>query len=178
MINSIKDKLRLEFVDLKQSVPVSQKFDFTVVFSAEENDISGENKTRLMQGLKLSKKETRLIYLGTKTHNQNVKVFLREKHPKTLISYPVKRQEASTKTQVKDLAKFLKEKGADLQILMVSHSYHIPRIKRYCKKYMPRETNIIFFGIGKITAQKKQVNIEIKKIINYAKKGDLPLFIS
>ncbi len=177
MNHSITDKLRLEFENSESNDYKNKKFDYIVVFSAEENDISGENEERFLGGLKFCKKDSILIYLGTKTHNQNVKKFLKNFHARFQVEFPSNRKETTTKTQIKDLVKFLNKEG-NKKILFVSNSYHIPRIKRYCKNYFPIFKNLSFFGVGKIANQKIQVETEIKKILSYSKKGDLPLFIS
>ena len=175
-----KQKLMSEF----KNIELLKKFninsvDALVVLSAEEIGLEGENGERVKMGLKLVKKingDRKFIFIGTKTQNEKLKEYLRIRKLNFEVIFPTNRKEASTKTQIKDLANFVKKHKFN-SIIIVSHTYHIPRIKRYCKKYFNPQLNTYFLPLGKFTNQKKQVEIEVRKIIKYAAKKDLDLFI-
>lgn len=143
-----------------------------VVLCAEEVDITGENKERVNAGLKLSRNKAKFIFLGTKTHNQAFEDYLKKTANKLKVIYPTNRKENSTRTQIKDLSNFL-QKNPLGKLLIVSHTYHIPRIKLYCKKYLPKNIDYDFWPVGRIENQQKQVEREIKKIVKYKAQGDL-----
>lgn len=176
MKNKIVDKLLQEFKHLKND-KIKEDIDAVVVLSAEEVEVKGENKERIREGLKFSmKKLIPLIFLGTKIHDKYLEKYAAEKNlQKKQIYYPVKRKKTSTKTQIKDLAMFLTRHNFK-SLLIVSHLYHIPRIKRYCKKYL-QNTRLYFFCLGDIKKQTKQMLAEIEKIIKYSQKNDLSLNI-
>lgn len=169
-------KLFGEFRNLKRSSP-PKGISFVAILSAEEIEIEGENGERLKAGIKQSLKySVPLLFIGTKLHNKFCADYLKKRNIKTKAYFPANRKEATTKTQIKDLAKFINA-NKPTSVLLVSHFYHIPRIKRYCQKYLNKDTDINFYFIGNLEDQKQQVLVEIKKIISYSKKNDLPLFI-
>ncbi|KKQ18167.1 MAG: hypothetical protein US31_C0008G0010 [Berkelbacteria bacterium GW2011_GWA1_36_9] len=172
----IKDKLKKEFTALdRKSRNLGKNVPAMVVLAAEETSVRGENKERIDEGIKIVNKLRNnpiLLYLGTQRHNLKAKSYLDAKNVQfDLISshFP-----ANTKNQIVDLKNYL-EKHQVSSVIIVSHIYHIPRIKRYCKMLIPK-INITFWKIGKMKDYKRQVNEEIEKIIEYSKKGDLPLF--
>jgi spore coat polysaccharide biosynthesis protein SpsF len=169
----IKEKLHKEFENVPITFNPEEIPDALVVLSAEENDISGENKERINEAVKISKRfKRKLIFLGTKTHNLNFEKYIRTEGLD--FTTPVKRQGANTKTQISELAKYLiTNKFSNL--LIISSSYHIPRIRRYVSRYLDKNTAVSFLGVGKINTQKLQIELEIEKIIKYAEKGDLVL---
>ena len=173
----INEKLRKEFESIPIRLKPSAKPDAIVVLSAEENVVLGENKDRIDQAIKLAKKfKARLIYLGTKGHNLSFRKYLNQNNFDLNISMPVVRQEASTKTQIQGLARYL-GKSSVRDLVIVSSSYHIPRIKRYCVKYLDKSITTSFLGVGQIREQQIQKELEIKKLLKYSQKGDLPLLI-
>jgi len=173
----IKSKLKKEFDSLEnQKNRVKKNAEAVVILAAEEEDIVGQNKERIDKGLKIiSTFECKplLIYLGTQNHNKSASIYIRSKD----ITYKQikSRNQANTKDQIIDLRRYSKNHEI-ASITIVSHIYHIPRIKRYCKILIPK-VNITFWKIGKIKDYKRQVNEEIEKILEYSKKGDLPLFL-
>jgi len=173
----IKKKLLLEFKDLDRLKNDSiRDSDAVIVLAAEETQVTGENKERVEEGLKIVKNKQnnpKLFFLGTKIHNRELKKYLDKKI--TEIIYIESKNDATTKVQIKDFAKLL-AKNKFKKALFVSHFYHIPRIKRYCHIYL-KGLNSYFWKIGTFNQQNKQVEEEIQKIIKYASKGDLSLFI-
>ena len=173
----IKNKLKKEFASLEnQKNKVSKIAEAVVILAAEEEDIVGQNKERIDEGLKIISildNKPLLIYLGTQNHNKSASIYLRSKDitPKLIES----RNQANTKDQIIDLGNYLKNQEM-ASITIVSHIYHIPRIKRYCKMIIPN-VNVMFWKIGKMVDFKKEINQEIEKIIEYSKQGDLPLFV-
>ena len=141
-------------------------------------DVKGENKQRLEEGLKLIKKirvkkgKPLFVFLGTKTHNDNLKNYLAKRKNDIQILYGCIRKYVSTRTQVQDLVRLFK-KTSPKNILVVTHAYHIPRIKRYFKKYLQTKLKYNFWPVGDIKKQQKQVEKEIKKIIKYSTKHHL-----
>lgn len=168
-------KLLEEFYSIKRPRLRSESFDSVAVFSAEEVSLSGENGERIREGLELTKeiKASKFIFLGTKTHNQNLKKYLGpKKYSFEIIYVSSSRTYASTRTEILDFAKYLTKKPLST-LLIVTHAYHIPRSKRYFEKYIPKSLNYDFWPIGKIKTQQKQVEKEIEKIIKYSSKGNL-----
>ncbi len=166
-------QLKKEFKQYKVSPTSLNKICQVVILGAEETDISGENKDRIDMGISLAKKikKPSIIFLGTKKHNHNFKNYLLKKNFRPDLKIPTNRINTSTKTQIRDLANFLKDKKID-NLLIISHSYHLPRIKKYFNKYLPN-IHIFLHGVGDIKSQEKEVESEIKKINLYSKKGDL-----
>ena len=173
----IKNKLKKEFTSLEnQKNKVSENAEAVVILAAEETDVKTKNKERIDEGLKIISildSKPLLIYLGTQDHNKSALIYLRQKDiaPKLIESH----SQANTKDQIVDLQEYLKKYPLE-SIIIVSHIYHVPRIKRYCKILIPGG-DITFWGIGRIENYKKEVNKEIEKIIAYSKNGDLPLFL-
>jgi len=154
-----------------------QTFDAVVVLSAEEVEVEGENKQRIDAGLNLIreiKKNGAMIFLGTTGHIKCLKNYLGKQKSNFSLFFPTKRPHESSRTQIRGLADFLKKKPFS-NILVVSHAYHILRIKRYCAKYLIGQ-KYDFYPVGQIKKQTRQLEGEIEKIIKYAQKGDLPLF--
>jgi len=175
----IEHKLWLEFKNLD-----SLKNDYIgdpdaiVVFAAEETGVVGQNKQRIEAGLRAIKSlvfQPSYIFLGTKLHNESLKEYLKGKSP-FKVHYINSVDNASTKDQILDLVKFLSENRFG-NLLIISHTYHIPRVRRYSKFYLPKYIKLSFLPVGRIENQKTAVESEIKKIIEYAALGDLPLFI-
>ena len=139
--------------------------------------MEGEQKERINKAIEIAQKikPIYLIFLGTKLHNKHTNEYLTLQKINIKIVFPTNRTQDSTRTQIKHLAVFLK-KYPECKTLIVSTAYHIPRIQRYFQHY-----SIIgkcdFYPVGKISEQRAQIETEIKKIITYAKKGDLPLLI-
>lgn len=175
----IENKLWLEFKNLDRlKNNYIKNPDAIVIFAAEETGIVGENKQRIEAGLKVIKSlayKPFCIFLGTEIHNENLKRYLKNKG-RFRIDYIKSIDNATTKDQILDLAKLLSESRFG-NLLIVSHTYHIPRIRRYCNFYLPKHIRLSFLPFGGIADQKTAVELEIKKIIEYAALGDLPLFI-
>ena len=154
------------------------EFQAVVVLSAEETDLSGENKQRVLAGLKLCraiKNSASFVFIGTESHNKNLEIYLAEKNSRIVAHYPALRRSGTTRTQIKSLSSFLKKKKIN-SLLIVSHAYHIPRIARYCKTYLNEEISYDFYPVGKIEKQLKQMKLEVQKIVLYSQKGHLPLW--
>lgn len=177
-------KLLHEFKMIKKKDIVNvNEIEAVVVLSAEEVDIIGENGLRIKEGIELTQKMKsansifpKLIFVGTKTHNKIFKEFLIQSHSILDVINLSNRLNASTRSQIKDLSFYLK-KSKIKSVVILSHAYHIPRIKRYCSKYIARDVTCFFWPIGNISEQKLQIKSEIEKIIRYSDKGDLPLFV-
>lgn len=155
-------------------------FDAVVVLAADEVRVSGENRQRIDEGLailKKLKKGCKFIYIGTEKHNGHLKKYLKTKKGEFLKFNLIKDPGSNTKTQVEKLGKFVRTRSMK-KLLIVSHVYHLPRIRRYCKVSIDESTETHFYPVGKIEDQNKQIGYEISKIVKYAKKGDLPKFIS
>ena len=151
-------------------------FDAVVVLSAEEVEVEGENKRRIDAGLNLIreiKKNGAMIFLGTVWHIKYLEHYLSHRKINFSLLLPTKRRHESSRTQIRSLADFLKKKPFS-NILVVSHAYHIPRVKRYCAQYLTGQ-KYDFYPVGQIKKQTRQLEDEIDKIIKYAQKGDLPL---
>jgi len=176
--NFWRQKLTFEFQNLKTPKDNSlKKINAIVILSAEETQIQGENKNRIDAGLRILKKapnKSLFIYEGVKAAKEPVVNYLKGKVDEERLLIFTTRRESSTKTQIKDLVKFLSKSNLQ-KILIVTHAYHILRAKRTCLRYMPPNIKVEFYPVGVILRQKSQVAREINKIIKYASHGDLPL---
>src|SRR3989344_2261025 len=175
-----RQKLMSEFkyIELLKKFNINS-VDALVVLSAEEIGLEGENAKRIRVGLSLARKinkDCKFIFLGTKTQNKNLKNYFKKDKLSIGVTFPTNRKEASTRTQIKDLASFVK-KHEFSNIMIISHAYHIPRITRYCKRYFDEKNKVYFWPVGNIQKQKRTIEVEIKKIVKYSAKGDIPLFI-
>lgn len=173
----LKNRLQSEFLKLDKTKNVIKRLpNVIIVLAAEEINVSGENKQRIDVGVRLVKKLNNMpsfVYIGTKAHNEHVRKYLKlRKINFILISGE---NDQNTKDQIVGIGVYLKSHFSR-SIIIVSHIYHIPRIKRYCKIYLPN-VNILFWKIGKLSNFDNKVKEEIEKIIEYSKKGDLPLFL-
>jgi len=163
----------LQFNNLKKS-----GYDAVVVLSAEEVRVDGENGQRIDVAIKYllsSRSHSPLIFLGTVEHIKNLEAYIQEMNYKITILFPSRRKYESTWTQIKSLVKFLERHSFD-NLLIISHTYHIPRISRYCKKYI-KNASYDFYPVGRPVDQEDKIEEEIDKIFRYAEKGDLPLLI-
>jgi len=148
-----------------------------IVLCAEEVEITGENKERIDAALGIINSLDNtppLIFMGTKAHIIALEAYLCVKKDDVKVLYPTRRKHESSWTQIKSLAQYLCQKKFK-KVLIVSHAYHIPRLRRYCSKYINKEQQYKFYPVGNIKNQSRRVKEEIVKIIKYAKKGDLPL---
>lgn len=175
-----RQKLISEFENVKKPKLVNFiKLDAIVIPSAEETAVEGETKQRIDEGLKMFDKANNqclFIYLGVKAGKNHFLNYVQDKiDPKRRLVI-ASRKEASTKTQIKDLSKFLKEKEVQ-SIIIVSSAYHLPRLKRYCNKYLDKKYKLDFWPTGNVKRQKNSVEKELTKIIRYAKKGDFQLIL-
>jgi uncharacterized SAM-binding protein YcdF (DUF218 family) len=173
------EKLRQEFSFLKKDeTPYDKHFDAVVVLCAEGIEVEGENKERIDTAIDIldsTKDQIPLIFMGTIKHIKNLKPYLLKNKIKFPVFYPTKRLHESSWTQVKSLSEYAQKKHFS-DILIISHAYHIPRVKRYCAKYM-NGTNCSFLPVGDIQDQSSKIGGEIDRIIRYSKKGDLTLDI-
>lgn len=146
-------------------------YDAVIVLSAEETEVRGENGDRIKKGINIAYKTGApyFIFLGTKNHNQKAYKYFKKKNIQ--IIYPTWKIHASTRTQIYDLSKFLKEEKL-ANILIISHAYHIPRIKKYCAKLLSN-IHYDFWPVGDIKKQKKQYESEMEKIKKYRALGHL-----
>jgi hypothetical protein len=65
------------------------------------------------------------------------------------------------------------------QIVIVTDSYHIPRVMRYVERYFNNHTGrISYYPARPLTMTRTQVNTEIRKIIEYSKRNIIPLFLA
>lgn len=170
-----EEYLKLEFDGLLDWKPRIVP-DAVVVLCAEEVDVSGENKERIDAGIAATQgggQKVPLIFLGTIKHIEKLEEYLAKNQSDLRPLYPTKRLHESSWTQIRSLADYLKRNPFN-KLLVLTHAYHIPRVKRYCVKYLSN-CEYDFLPVGNIENQKQQVKSEIEKIIKYAEKGDLPL---
>ena len=175
-----KQKLISEFEKLGRPKKLDLKnVQAVIVLSADETGIVGENKERIIEGLKIIKKVNKncsFIYVGTKDHNKSFNKFLRKQTINIERFFLLEDKFSNTKTQIIQLSKFAKSHKLK-NLLLISHAYHMLRIQRYCKLYVENLARVYYYPIGRITAQHRQVREEIRKIIKYSQYGDLPLFL-
>ncbi len=147
-------------------------FDAIVVLCAEEPEVKGENRERIRAGINIAKKSKipYFIFMGTKVHNQHVAKYLKSKNIQAI--FPTQRIQNSTRTQIIDIANYLK-KNPLANILIISHAYHIPRVKLYSEKYLQKKVDYDFWPIGRLQDQKEQLEKEMKKIKKYQSLGHL-----
>lgn len=173
-----RQKLTSEFKNIKKPKHVIFKeLDAVVVPSAEETEVEGETKQRTDEGLNIYKKANKnclFIYMGVKAGKNHFINYVQDKIDPERRVVLASRNEASTKTQIKDLSKFLKDKNVGT-ILFVSSAYHLPRLRRYCAKYLSAKCKLFFWPTGDIKKQAETVRLEMRKIIKYAKRNDLSL---
>ncbi len=174
-----KQKLMSEFEHIKKpKFSNFKKLDAVVILAAEETDMAGETKQRVDEGLKIYKKTGKkclFVYLGVKAGKDYFIDYVEDKIDLNRIMVLTNRKEASTKTQIKDFSKFLNDKGLT-SIILVSSAYHLPRLQRYCKKFIDgKKYKLSYWPVGETGSQKLLVDKEISKIIRYAKKGDVSL---
>jgi len=174
-----KQKLMLEFEDIKKPKFVDlKKLDAVVVPAAEETKVEGETKQRIDEGLKIYKKTGKnclFIYLGVKAGKDYFANYVKDKIDLKRRVALTSRNEASTKTQIRDFSRRLNEINAK-SILFVSSAYHLPRLQRYCRKFIDaKKYKLFYWPVGSIKKQQDGIQKEINKIIRYAKKGDLSL---
>lgn len=151
-----------------------EKIQAVIMLVAEEIDITGENKERLIESLKQMKKLSKavpLVIASTRLHDKAFRKYFYNKKTENRVIYLSNRKFTSTRTQIKDLFIFLK-KNTLSNILIVTHAYHIPRTSRYCKKFL-KKINYYFWPVGEVKNQTQQVEKEIKKIIKYRSLGHL-----
>lgn len=175
----IKHRLLLEFKNIKFKKSLLDDVNYIAVLSAEEVTLSGENGERFLQVFNLVKNDRKktIIFLGTKLHNLNLEKFLKREVYLCKIVILGSRSDSTTKIQIKQLSSFLGKHRVINKILIVSNTYHFPRIKRYCRMYLNSKVRTYYIGIGDIRFQTQRVDDEIEKIIKYASKKDLPLLI-
>jgi len=176
-MQNIESKLRQEFVDVDQ--PRSgDDFDAIVVLCAWEVEVDGEEKERIDESIKIistSKSRLPLIFLGTLKHIETLEKYLKSQEPSIKPIYPTRYLEDSTMTQIKSLNHYLADNPIE-KILLITHAYHLPRVRRYCAKYLPKQ-KIEFLSVGKIADQRDKIDGEIERIIRYAEQGNLILNI-
>lgn len=151
-----------------------------------------DTRRRLEDGMRLAKKVSRLnggtlatIYIsGYDEHNANLRKwrsegFFEKKYSfprNNLIVGPLQRI-LHTGDQFKLFPRrFLK---GNKQIVVVTDAYHIPRIERYVEQFFSAERErFAFYPAKPITINPSTVKTETKKIMKYAKKGMIPMFIT
>jgi hypothetical protein len=175
----VANRLLKEFSAVDQLPKASlESFDAVVMLCAEEVDASGENGERIMAALNVQgkiKPSSPLLYMGTIYHIKGLEDYLTKNKLTPNILYPTRRRAESSWTEIRSLADYLKKKKFE-KVLVLTHAYHLPRIMRYCASYLT-DQDYDFFPVGHIENQIAQTQAEVQKIIKYAEKGDLPLFI-
>ena len=174
--NLIEYTLFREFQKISQYPKTSvSSCGAVAVLSAEEVLVEGEQQQRVGKTIEIAQNnQLPIIFLGTKLHNKFFKKYLIDNKLDLKFFFPTNRIQDSSRTQIKHLSIFLKKHSFG-KLLIISSAYHIPRIKRYCQHYLIEKCD--FLPVGKVNSQKALVETEIKKIIEYAKKGDLSLLI-
>ncbi len=174
----MRENLFQEFLAVhKYPIYPLEHFNAVVVLCAEEVEVDGENGMRIHAGLEICKNTGAvMIFLGTIYHNTNLKAFLIQHEAVVSVYFPRNRKSESSWTQVRALAVFLKRKSFP-HLLILSSAYHIPRIRRYCQQYLPTTQERDFYPVGNILEQKHNISSEIDRIIRYAEKGNLPLWV-
>lgn len=177
-----KIQLLKEFKDLKsRKFKVSSTVDSILILSGGETDIKGENGDRIRLGLSLfnklkkKSKKVELFFSGTKTHTRNFRQFVKNLPHKSEIIINRLPDDATTLIQVENFKKSI-IKYKLKTIILITHLYHLPRTERYVRKFFPEKVEIHYHPVRKnFTLQK--ISQEAKKIIEYAKKGDIELFL-
>jgi len=175
-----REKLLSEFNKISLSNNLGAKnITAIAILAAKGVKIQGENKERILIAIRLAKEKYKhcpVIFLGTGVQIKFFKKNLQRFGLNQKILFPSYKERTNTKMQIEDLAKLANKQKAN-NILIVSHAYHIPRIKRYCKRYFDEKNKVYFWPVGSVQKQKRLIEAEIKKIIKYSAKGDIPLFI-
>lgn len=123
----------------------------------------------------------KIYFSGYNPHNRLMKKYISQSYFKNKYHFPdenilIGPQEniLHTDSQFQKFPKkFIEE---NRKIVIVTDAYHLPRSKRYLKKYPKKfdENKFIFYPSKPLNLNIKQINLEIKKIIRYTKNKILP----
>lgn len=155
-------------------------------------DKHSDTRRRLEGGMRLAKRVSRVnggilpgVYIsGYDEHNTNLRQWRTEglfekkySFPKANLVVGPLQHILHTGDQFKLFPqKFLKGNG---KIVILTDAYHIPRIERYVERFFPGERErFVFYPSQPITTNGAYIKRETKKIMKYAKKGIIPMFVA
>lgn len=179
----IELELKKEFLLLssyKNKLP-PVNIDVVYVFSGvEKNRLIGSSFNRLKTGVKIWEKLSKIqkqppIFLFQGSSEWYLPVKQAFDNNRFNIPKPFLRLEL-VKTWVNTLDQFLQIPAGLKKLknwLIVTSPWHIPRVKRYARKHWPNK--LVYYWSSSVKPKEfvKYFPLEIKKIIAYAKKGDL-----
>ena len=76
---------------------------------------------------------------------------------------------SNTMTQIKEISR----RNLPQPYVFVTDPFHIPRVRRYVKKWLPESQS--YYSFTNHSINEKDIQSEIEKIIKYANQGDLSL---
>lgn len=177
-----KKQLQGEFEKVKKekNPKITKDFEAVVILSGESGDPANptnldDTEERTQAGIEIFKKIKKLgsnptlILNGTDAQNglmeKNAK---KEKVDNLQLIKNLPVPNISTLTQFQGLKnKFFKK------IVIVTHAYHGPRVKKYAKKYLPKNCRYQLFLLDRDKISQNLIREEIEKILRYSQKGDL-----
>ncbi len=177
----MKEELLKEFEDLYKNPPTAPKDADAIIVLQGALDPKEEDIYRVKCGLNILNSLERsvpVIFSGI-TESQDEKLALMEQlgFPKEICHYQDcgKFGVANTKTQFETLISDPLTKDFK-NLVIVTSTYHIPRVKRVAGKIFPPETQFVVVGDPedwKINNSFLMVMDEIEKIIKYSANGDI-----
>lgn len=177
-----KSELLEEFEKVKKgkNLKITKDFEAVVVLSGESGDPAYPTKLkdteeRIQAGIEIFKKIQKLggnptlVLNGTDAQNELMKKNAKKEKVDNLqlIKNPPI-PNVSTLTQFQGMKSLFFKK-----IALVTHAYHGPRVKRYAKKYLPKNCQYQFFLLDRDKISQNLIREEIEKILKYSQKGGI-----
>ena len=177
-----KSELLEEFEKVKRdkNSKITKDIEAVVILSGESGDPDYQTKLhdteeRTQFAIQIFKKIKKLggspilVLNGTNAQNNLMAKIAKSygvKKNLTIKNPPVPR--VSTLTQFQGLKNLRFAK-----IAIVTHAYHNPRVKRYTKKYLPKNCQSQLFLLDRDKISRNQIQQEFEKILRYSRKGDI-----
>jgi len=182
ILSDIEELIRQKFLAIREFrfTQLPKKSDVIAILSGPEIEIAGENGKRIDKALEIQhyyqskKSEVPVIYLGTAGQTKQFDKYLSRHRGITSNTSLNIGKTANTLDQIKKLALLAKQRIWE-NIVLVTTSYHVPRVDAYCRKHFKGKLPYFIAYHGTIHEYQDRVPEEIQRIIRYAQKGDLIL---
>jgi uncharacterized SAM-binding protein YcdF (DUF218 family) len=196
--NQQREKLKREFSELKDLPNPKPKTDWDLIWvlSGDQLDIKknyknqrNETRERFETGINLAKEITsrrggikpKIYFSGYNNHNRLMSNYVKQSYFQKKYNFPdeniiirPKENNLHTDSQFQNFPEELILKYRI--IVIVTDAYHIPRCRRYLKKYPEKfpTGKFIFYPSQPVILDEKPVNLEIEKILKYTENKILP----
>ena len=188
----ISSRILSEFKAWRKQPPIQKDCGIIWVLSGQDTgwEKGSDTRRRLEEGMRLAKKVARMnrgklpaVYIsGWDEHNTNLKKWRAEGLFEKIYGFPRRKMLIGPQERIIHTGdqfrlfpkKFLR---GNKKIIVLTDLYHLPRARRHMARYFPLQRDrFIFYPAAPVSISSAEVARQTRKIIEYAKRGFIPLF--